>query len=842
MAQEKKQIPGTFGVVRRVAAVFIAYLLIALVSAAFRIILAPLAISPTHIAPEPYIRGVSNSLPVWMLGPLTTIPEPSIPAPDLSPARLSARWGAIPNSPPPDRQQMLRELSRIFGGIPFASTAFGALARFTPILLALYLLRQDPNEEIQRLLSFSRFLVLVHFGILSLYALNSLLATPWFTGTENFIMAVFSRDLGVDVRGFSLTFFLGGRSLGVAILGVLLPLIIWNWRRRFQPEDEAKGPPDQEDHPYADKAGQDRTPRQETSPVVRDRWVNVIFLLIIGLCIALSVSMIINSNLDISGCGEEFIRVVDVQPLDLPQLFRPDLMVLTQAVNCARPVWGWIILLGGSILALLARWLMGRGTRALGQTFPSIWLWVSALLLLGIHVGELPTLWISKFDESTVLNQGRLWFALAVVLGWALTFSLAWTAYHGLRWLMQWRQRLSTQALWLAAGILIVFSIPTLGLVDRDRALGRTTDLYQLAYRLDDLLIFLWTAAVIYVLYLDGKEKGDLSIGHSSRHLAMLATGVFLFGLNDQFLYIPVTFLLGYALLVWATDLPSLPRQPKRNPEQLREWIRTFSLVRLSEQLYGGIRRENTKKLSKGESKLSDFLTAMEEYEATKAEKEADLPTRKDGSRINPLAFGPRTEAWSNGIHGLTWSLIFALPWIIIYLFSFLAETEFNRLFPLLSFLKDILTLVSFWAGIGFVMGYFFPSLRGSSGLQKGLILGLVLIVARMPLSLAYNREFVEWQATLLLSMQVFIQCLLLGLLAFDFYVLKKWHFSFQQLLEIHGLSGLGIWLSSLIVAIGAVITPLLASDKTAGGLLNLLVTAVGKILGVDLGDVVVTP
>ena len=82
----------------------------------------------------------------------------------------------------------------------------------------------------------------------------------------------------------------------------------------------------------------------------------------------------------------------------------------------------------------------------------------------------------------------------------------------------------------------------------------------------------------------------------------------------------------------------------------------------------------------------------------------------------------------------------------------------------------------------------------------------------------------------------------LLGLLAFDFYTLNKHHFSFQQLLEIHGLSGLGLWVSSVVVAIGAAITPLLTSQTQAANVLKLLANIVGRIIGVDVSHLDFSP
>ncbi len=817
MAQERKVANRNVKLVRRALGLMLIYFLIALSVLSFQIVLAPLSMVPTQSAAS--------------LTPIVTPSTPPETSSKLTAASLFAHAGLRAFPPPPDRQRMLADLSRILGSIPLVSVALGALAEFTPVLLTLYLLRGNSKPEIRRLLYFSRFLVLVHFSIYFLPAMNSLLGVRWFAQADGRIQGLFWSISNGNFLPFDLGLVYGGRYFGVAVLGILLPFVIRQWVPIFREQVEGTSPLEEKGLIRKD---------QEKGSAVRRPWLDIVFFLLLGLCIAFPIYAIANSGVNVLDCGGEFRDFWYSLPDSLSRLFHLELELLTQGVVCGASILPAVILLVGAFLALILFGLLKSGAGLLGLNIPSVWLWISALLVLGLNVGKLPALWGYETDPFAYMREGRLWFVFVLILGLTLTYSLARAAYSGLQSVMRWKKDPSLQALWLALAVLVVFSIPTLGMVYADRPLGRLTDIYQLAYQLDNYLILLWLAAVGYVLRLDGGS--DLAIEDSSRKLALLSMGLFLFGLSPQFMYVPVAFLLGYLLLDWATDRPALLEQPERSAEQLREWIRTFSLVRLSEQLYGGIRRENTKKLAKGESKLADFLKNMNEYEESKKEQEKLLPTHNDGSRIDPLAFGPYREAWSNGIHGLSWSLIFAMPWIVIYIFSFLAETEFNAIFPLLSFVEDLIVLVGFWAAIGFVMGYFFPYLRGSSGLQKGLVLGLVLIVARMPLSFAYYRDFGDWQATLFLSMQIFIQCLLLGLLAFDFYVLNKWHFSFQQLLEIHGLSGMGIWLSSLGLALGAAITTLLSTEVQAAGILNLLVSAVGQIIGVDLGRVSFSP
>jgi hypothetical protein len=51
-----------------------------------------------------------------------------------------------------------------------------------------------------------------------------------------------------------------------------------------------------------------------------------------------------------------------------------------------------------------------------------------------------------------------------------------------------------------------------------------------------------------------------------------------------------------------------------------------------------------------------------------------------------------------------------------------------------LGFVVDSISILAFWAGIGFFMGYFFPYLRGDNGPQKGIRLALAIILPPLPM------------------------------------------------------------------------------------------------------------
>ena len=106
--------------------------------------------------------------------------------------------------------------------------------------------------------------------------------------------------------------------------------------------------------------------------------------------------------------------------------------------------------------------------------------------------------------------------------------------------------------------------------------------------------------------------------------------------------------------------------------------------------------------------------------------------------------------------------------------------------------------------------------------MQKGFGLFLATFLPLLPLQVLRNSSPADWQATLFLGAQIFIQCMLLGLLAFDYVTLRQGRYDWQILFEVHGLTFIGLSVSSILAAVGAAATALLTSQATT--LLNAVV------------------
>jgi hypothetical protein len=179
------------------------------------------------------------------------------------------------------------------------------------------------------------------------------------------------------------------------------------------------------------------------------------------------------------------------------------------------------------------------------------------------------------------------------------------------------------------------------------------------------------------------------------------------------------------------------------------------------------------------------------------------------------FAFGPYETSWENAKHGALWAIIFAIPWLALYMRNFLSALDVPDTYALLGYLTDLLYILIRWIGMGFTFGYFFPYIRGASGVSKGFQLFLVTFIASLPMAMLYRESSADWRALLFSGLQIFIEYMLLGLVAFDYWTLRKNNRGWQMLFDVHGIAKLGISVSTILAAVGAAIVTLLTSQAT---------------------------
>ena len=233
----------------------------------------------------------------------------------------------------------------------------------------------------------------------------------------------------------------------------------------------------------------------------------------------------------------------------------------------------------------------------------------------------------------------------------------------------------------------------------------------------------------------------------------------------------------------------------------------------VAQTLRAGAGRRLRSSLSKAtqDKAAADNLTFAEAQKKILA-VELHAIDRKDQLHVNghivrvatqQRGFGALTSSrpWQRARWGLLAGLVIGSPWVVLGLAGISLPTA-QEGYPELSIAAAVAPLILRWTGYGFLFGYFFPLLRGTSGLSKALWLFVAAAIAEVCATLTSVHATVkQWDKTGLLVIQLFAFAMTLGILA-DRAVLNKYHFPAARLVDLHNLWWLSAWASAVGVAV----------------------------------------
>jgi hypothetical protein len=191
------------------------------------------------------------------------------------------------------------------------------------------------------------------------------------------------------------------------------------------------------------------------------------------------------------------------------------------------------------------------------------------------------------------------------------------------------------------------------------------------------------------------------------------------------------------------------------------------------------------------------------------------LESRHGGAAA--LRSGPADSAWERGKIFARYGLLFALPWTTLFIRNLSERPAPREQIELLSLLTSAVITLSQWPLYGLFLGYFYPSVRGANGIQKGFYFFLFVFVPVLAANAVTNPlAGAAWATFSLWALQLFIQCMLLGFLTGDYETLRRAGLGWRHLIDVHNLGSLAAWSSSVLVAIGAAVTTLLTSGAAS--------------------------
>jgi hypothetical protein len=211
-------------------------------------------------------------------------------------------------------------------------------------------------------------------------------------------------------------------------------------------------------------------------------------------------------------------------------------------------------------------------------------------------------------------------------------------------------------------------------------------------------------------------------------------------------------------------------------------------------------------------AKAQGKLTELEERASATSTVAVAGPRR--GLRVadDERAFGTfiSRRPWKRAQWGVGYAVIAGAPWVLLGLAGASVSLGGPEGYPELALISAVAPLVLRWAGYGLLFGYFFPLLRGRTGLSKSISFFAAAVAPSVLSTLASpHAAGQQWHSAALLAIQLLIFALTMGLLA-DLAVLRKHGFNADRLVDVHSLWTISAWASSFAIAIGTGIATIL--------------------------------
>jgi hypothetical protein len=279
-----------------------------------------------------------------------------------------------------------------------------------------------------------------------------------------------------------------------------------------------------------------------------------------------------------------------------------------------------------------------------------------------------------------------------------------------------------------------------------------------------------------------------------------------------NWLAVPIVLALGALLLRWLFATPTLTAPSSNGAATIKDLIRYNEACRALRQL----KRELAKSVAGGSITFNEYQAKADALEAHVDE----LATRLGGvtaPRAAVLSSGLPTPPSQRALLAARYALLAALPWIAVFAYNTARDAAPEFRYQWLSVAAATIFGIAQWPLYGLFLGYFYPHIRGNSGVGKAIsvfaLLAIPTVVATM---LTAPLDSAAWTSVSFWTLQLLVMLLITGLLAGDLETLHSSGLAWRHLLDVHDLGALAAYASTIVAAIGAAISTYLAAQVPA--------------------------
>ncbi|MCF6403141.1 hypothetical protein L3C95_09665 [Chitinophaga filiformis] len=251
----------------------------------------------------------------------------------------------------------------------------------------------------------------------------------------------------------------------------------------------------------------------------------------------------------------------------------------------------------------------------------------------------------------------------------------------------------------------------------------------------------------------------------------------YMVGLTDTYFLLPVTLLFSLWLSRWIFVFDKRDKlalvQTAKNLYSL-EATSKLSFKRIPElRQLATLKNKYRNKLLSGELLPADYKHAIADLDEMAGSRHGETIQRR-------MEFGPFQQSLLNGWHGMKYGAIVTALAYFVYFKLYLFE-DYHEIQILPNLLKSEITSLMLYhlspvmknSIAGFILGYFFPFIKGCTGWEKGARLGAAIGSAFLPY-IYFSNESPGWTPLTSIFFKHIILLLLTGFLAFDVTTIRK--------------------------------------------------------------------
>jgi hypothetical protein len=459
-----------------------------------------------------------------------------------------------------------------------------------------------------------------------------------------------------------------------------------------------------------------------------------------------------------------------------------------------------LLLALGYVAALLRAWPRSFFPVAAGLRLPRVPLGGSRVVL---SAGVLLALaaCASLTPDSGIVPVALRW-GVVIVTGTVLGVAVARLVISATGW--SGRPGSSPAVVALAAAIAVPW-----GIAGTNAALVGWWSALDYAVRVDDLLpLVLLVAGAAALRKLGTAPVTDEPSLRNYRTLGVLVWFIVLSSsytlagtFNWQAVLTAIAAALGAWLLMPSSQVALSSTVLRQSSREQTDAVQETLLAGAARRVVPAYSKAMLDKVTNGKLPLGRAQRKISEMEEI-ASRASALGTGSALATARQRGFGSLTSRrpWQRGLWGAAAGTIIGAPWVLLGLAGARFSPGPLEGYPEVALLASIAPLALRWTAYGFAFGYFYPLIRGDTGLGKAIWFTAAAATPALLSAAAVGSTARQWDSIALLIIQIATFATTLGILA-DRAVLRRHRLPDRRLMDLHNLWMVSAWASSLGIA-----------------------------------------